>query len=102
MEHISLDENWYETLLPKNSHGSSNFDTAAYTNSAVVVKSATGKLARALPNWSNASLQITYQSNLTHYDETKKIAHDSQTVRHEENGGSRQRQTSGTNQTVKV
>ena len=31
MGHISLDENRYETLLPKNSHGSPNFDTAAYT-----------------------------------------------------------------------
>ena len=43
---------------------------------------------------------------ITHYDETKKMAHDSQIVRAKENlklshGGPSQRQASGTNQRIK-
>ena len=51
--------------------------------------------------------QRNNQIKLTHYDDTKKLAHDTQIVRAKENlklsyGGPSQRQASGTNQRIKA
>ena len=60
------------------------------------------KLAWRLPNLCNASPLRNNLIKLTHYDGTKKMAHNSQIVRTKENhklsyGGLSQRQASGTN-----
>ena len=60
-----------------------------------------------LPNYCNVSSKINKLIKLTHYDDTKKMAHDSQIVRAKENlklghGGPSQRQASDTNQPIKT
>ena len=73
----------------------------------VVVKTTIVKLAWKLPNLRNASSQRNNLIKLTNYDETKKLAYDSHITRAIENrkesyGGPSQRQSSGTNQRIKV
>ena len=60
-----------------------------------------------LPNECNVLSQRNNQIKLTHYDVTKKMAHDSQIVRAKEilklsYGGHSQRHAPGTNQQVKA
>ena len=62
---------------------------------------------RELPKYCNASSKRNNQIKLTHYDETKKKAHDSQIARAKENpklshGGPSHRQASDTNPPIKA
>ena len=65
------------------------------------------KLAWRLPKYCNVSSQRNNLIKLSHYDETKKRAHNSQKVRAKENSslihdGPSQRQALGTNQPIKA
>ena len=60
-----------------------------------------------LSNYCKVSSQRNNQIKLTHYDDTKSCAHESQIVRDKENltlnyGGPSERQASGSDQTIKA